>query len=168
MPLLKQIPIVCNFIIKKSFLQNQKGFSEASLCNHLPFKLNQKINWFPNNLLRNVARLPNSINSTPPYFIGIDVDLIPSIDFTNKISNFLERMSHNYEASKIYLIPVFESDSLSVIDNIWTKADLEQMYRNNYVNIFHSWCNVCYNYYDYDKWFSYPGGNISQAYSGTV
>ena len=22
------------------------------------------------------------------------------------------------------------------------------------VNIFHSWCNVCYNFYDYEKWLN--------------
>jgi len=130
----------------------------------LPYKLVEKIAWFPNNLLRNVARLPNNIHLAPTYFIGIDVDLIPSLQFNKKISGFIDHLSFRHET--VYLIPVFEAKNLSIIENINSKIDLMEAYKNGTVHIFHNWCTVCYNYYDYDKWFSYSGG-IVEAYSGT-
>ena len=56
-------------------------FNEETACSTYPFKYDEKIVWFPNNFLRNVARLPQKQtegSSLPDFFIGIDVDLVPS------------------------------------------------------------------------------------------
>ena len=53
----------------------------------------------------------------------------------------------------LYLVIVFEAENQKVISSIKNKEDLIQNYPDS-VNIFHSWCDVCYNYYDYEKWLN--------------
>ena len=53
----------------------------------------------------------------------------------------------------LYFVIVFEAKNQKVISSIRNKADLIQNYPDS-VNIFHSWRDVCYNYYDYEKWLN--------------
>ena len=53
----------------------------------------------------------------------------------------------------LYLVIVFEAKNQEVISDIQNKEDLMKKYPDS-VNIFHSWCDVCYNYYDYDRWLN--------------
>ena len=66
-------------------------FNEETACSTYPFQNDETIVWFPNNFLRNVARLPQKQTeelNLPDFFIGIDVDLVPSPQFVTQLSNF--------------------------------------------------------------------------------
>ena len=151
-------------------------FNEETACSTYPFQNDETIVWFPNNFLRNVARLPQKQGSThrlvsapagsgawipaqkqteglnlPDFFIGIDVDLVPSPQFVAQLSNFVATKPQ--KEMNLYLVVVFEAQNEKVISNIKNKEDLMKNYPDS-VNIFHSWCDVCYNYYDYDRWLN--------------
>ena len=68
-------------------------FNEENVCSTYPFQNEEKIVWFPNNFLRNAARLPQKQSeiglNLPDFFIGIDVDLLPSPQFVEDLSNFI-------------------------------------------------------------------------------
>ena len=66
-------------------------FNEENVCSTYPFQNEEKIVWFPNNFLRNAARLPQKQSelNLPDFFIGIDVDLAPSPQFVEDLSNFI-------------------------------------------------------------------------------
>ena len=95
-------------------------FNEETACSTYPFKYDEKIVWFPNNFLRNVARLPQKQTesglSLPDFFIGIDVDLVPSPNFVTQLSNFISTAPE--KKSKLYLIVVFEAKNKDVISTI--------------------------------------------------
>ena len=129
-------------------------FNEETACSTYPFQNDETIVWFPNNFLRNVARLPQKQTeglNLPDFFIGIDVDLVPSPQFVAQLSNFV--VTKPQKEMNLYLVVVFEAQNEKVISNIKNKEDLMKNYPDS-VNIFHSWCDVCYNYYDYDRWFN--------------
>ena len=112
--------------------------------------------WFPNNLLRNVARKIVG----PTWFFLIDVDLRPSPNLYGKLNDFVR--SQNLNKMDLYLITVFETDmkNLEIIEN---KNDLKENYDSGKVRIFHSWCDICYGFYDYSKFFSLPAENLLYA-----
>ena len=95
-------------------------FNEETACSTYPFKYDEKIVWFPNNFLRNVARLPQKQTepglSLPDFFIGIDVDLVPSPNFVAQLSNFISAAPE--KKSTLYLIVVFEAKNQDVISTI--------------------------------------------------
>ena len=68
-------------------------FNEENACSTYSFQNEEKIVWFPNNFLRNAARLPQKQSeiglNLPDFFIGIDVDLVPSPQFVEDLSNFI-------------------------------------------------------------------------------
>ena len=58
------------------------------------------VNWFPNNLLRNVAR--NVSNAKVEWFLLLDVDLVPQPSLYNSLTRFIQ---HSKLSSKdLYLI----------------------------------------------------------------
>ena len=128
-------------------------FNEEIACSTYPFQNEEKIVWFPNNFLRNAARLPQKQMefNLPDFFIGIDVDLVPSPQFVAHLSNFISTKPK--QEMSLYLVIVFEAKNQKVISSIQDKKDLIKNYPNS-VNIFHSWCDVCYNYYDYERWLN--------------
>ena len=129
-------------------------FNEETACSTYSFQNDETIVWFPNNFLRNVARLPQKQTeglNLPDFFIGIDVDLIPSPQFVAQLSNFVATKPQ--KEMNLYLVVVFEAQNEKVISNIKNKEDLMKNYPDS-VNIFHSWCDVCYKYYDYDRWLN--------------
>ena len=129
-------------------------FNEETACATYPFQNDETIVWFPNNFLRNVARLPQKQTeglNLPDFFIGIDVDLIPSPQFVALLSNFVATKPQ--KEMNLYLVVVFEAKNQKIISDIKNKQDLMKNYPDS-VNIFHSWCDVCYNYYDYDRWLN--------------
>jgi len=142
--------IVISIVIRKSFFP-MLIFNEESACSTYPYRYEEEIVWFPNNFLRNVARLPQKQTelNLPDFFIGIDVDLVPSPKFVENLSNFISTQAQR--ENDLYLIVVFEAKNQDVISSIQNKKDLVNKYPES-VNIFHSWCDVCYNYYDYDRW----------------
>ena len=94
-------------------------FNEETACSTYPFKYDEKIVWFPNNFLRNVARLPQKQTeglSLPDFFIGIDVDLVPSPNFVAQLSNFISTAPE--KKSNLYLVVVFEAKNQDVISTI--------------------------------------------------
>ena len=139
--------------LRKSFFP-MLIFNEETACSTYPFQNDETIVWFPNNFLRNVARLPQKQTeglNLPDFFIGIDVDLVPSPEFVAQMSNFIA--TNPQREMNLYLVVVFEAKNLEIISNIQNKKDLMKKYPDS-VNIFHSWCDVCYNYYDYDRWLN--------------
>ena len=78
--------------LRKSFFP-MLIFNEENACSTFPFQNEEKIVWFPNNFLRNAARLPQKQSeiglNLPDFFIGIDVDLLPSPQFVEDLSNFI-------------------------------------------------------------------------------
>ena len=94
-------------------------FNEETACSTYSFKYDEKIVWFPNNFLRNVARLPQKQTeglSLPDFFIGIDVDLVPSPNFAAQLSNFISTAPE--KKSNLYLVVVFEAKNQDVISTI--------------------------------------------------
>ena len=78
-------------------------FNEENVCSTYPFQNEEKIVWFPNNFLRNAARLPqkqSEIGSNlPDFFIGIDVDLVPSPQFVAQLSKFISLKPQKQEST---------------------------------------------------------------------
>ena len=167
----RNIPIVISLVIDRSFFIH--GYiDESVICSTFPYAdtFDKTTVWFPNNLLRNVARLPNSADALPELFLSIDVDLIPSSRFLTKINAYLQ--NRQVPKDELLLIIVFETRELSAVKLIETKSELEAFYKNGTVQIFHQWCDVCYNFYDYPKWFKladteevYPGYAVNYRLS---
>ena len=94
-------------------------FNEETACSTYPFQNDETIVWFPNNFLRNVARLPQKQTeglNLPDFFIGIDVDLVPSPQFVAQLSNFVATKPQ--KEMNLYLVVVFEAQNEKVLSNI--------------------------------------------------
>ena len=149
----RNIPIIVSLVINKSFFHH--GYlNEADFCSTFPYAdtFNKTQVWFPNNLLRNVARLPGNNHNLPDLYLSIDVDLIPSTNFLRQINHFLSSSRPNDK--DLLLIIVFETNDVNAAVNVQSKTELKTLFDQEKVQIFHQWCTVCYNYYDYPKWFS--------------
>ena len=97
------------------------NFNEKAVCSTYPVQhaANRTL-WFPNNFLRNVARLPQKQmeieSNLPDFFIGIDVDLVPSPDFVFQLSNFISTKPQ--KKKNLYSVIVFEAKNEEVISSI--------------------------------------------------
>ena len=104
--------------VRKSFFP-MLIFNEETACSTYPMKYDEKIIWFPNNFLRNVARLPQKQTENvkiPDFFIGIDVDLVPSPRFTEQMTDFISKAPQ--KEKNLYLVVVFEAKNQDVIASI--------------------------------------------------
>lgn len=142
--LLKVSTIVVHFIISNSISLT----GDISQCAENSVVQTEFINWFPNNLLRNVARNVSEIGIE--WFVLLDVDLVPSGYLYQTLDAFVRR--GNVSNLDIYLILVFEARE--GVSNIDSKLELTNLFNIGEIKQFHSWCNVCYGYYDYKKWLS--------------
>jgi hypothetical protein len=116
--------------------------------------------WFPNNLLRNVAR---NLTTTCDYFLLIDIDLGISPGFVERLEIFLKNIS-NTNSKDLLLVPVFEKESSTEINSF---QDLEENYENGKVQMFHAWCTEwCYSFYNFPKWFDKTKQNPNRTEVG--
>ena len=119
--------------VRKSFFP-MLIFNEETACSTYPMKYDEKIIWFPNNFLRNVARLPQKQTENvkiPDFFIGIDVDLVPSPRFTEQMTDFISKAPQ--KEKNLYLVVVFEAKNQEVIASIKDR-ELFRSYQNNIIS----------------------------------
>ena len=134
----------------------------------------QKDVLYPNNLLRNVARL----NSHTSHILMMDIDLIPSNQLQGNFLNFLyQTLKHSNEfvadwsSSKeektVFVLPTYEIAHKNIKKPPRTKRQLLVAIGIGTARPFYAAiCRKCQMYTEYEKWQTLPveGGELSIGY----
>lgn len=110
---IKRAPKIVRKFLKSDFSNFVCEQPEATLKKLMKFRTTETIKWrlknaYPQNHLRNLARK----GCQNEYIFLTDIDIIPSVNFTQNLDKFLRKTTHCSNQSKcVFVVPTYEIDN---------------------------------------------------------
>ncbi|XP_031638195.1 beta-1,4-glucuronyltransferase 1 [Contarinia nasturtii] len=150
---IKRAPKMVRKFLKSDYTNFVCDQPELTLKKLMKFRTTDTIKWrlknpYPQNHLRNVARK----GCQSDYIFLTDIDIIPSINFTQNLDKFLRKTQcSNNNAKCAYVVPTYEIDNRAKFPH--TKTDLLRLSKRGLARPFHQKVFI-YNQYatNFSKW----------------
>lgn len=136
---IKRAPKVVRKFLKSDYSNFVCEQPEATLKKLMKFRTTETIKWrlknaYPQNHLRNLARK----GCQTDYIFLTDIDIIPSINFTQNLDKFLRKPTTHCSTSQskcAFVVPTYEIDNRAKFPQ--TKADLLRLSKRGLARPFH-------------------------------
>lgn len=133
---IKRAPKVVRKFLKSDYSNFMCDQPELTLKKLLKFRTIETIKWrlrnaYPQNHLRNLARK----GCQNDYIFLTDIDIIPSINFTQNLDKFLRKAQCPNQSKCAYVVPTYEIDNRAKFPQ--TKTDLLRLSKRGLARPFH-------------------------------
>ncbi|XP_055313748.1 beta-1,4-glucuronyltransferase 1 isoform X2 [Sitodiplosis mosellana] len=154
---IKRAPKTVRKFLKSDYSNFVCDQPELTLKKLMKFRTTETIKWrlknaYPQNHLRNLARK----GCQNDYIFLTDIDIIPSINFTDNLDKFLRKSQCSSQSKCAYVVPTYEIDNRAKFPQ--TKADLLRLSKRGLARPFHHKVFI-YNQYatNFSRWESNVG-----------
>lgn len=133
---IKRAPKLVRKFLKSDYTNFACDQPEITLKKLMKFRTTETIRWrlknpYPQNHLRNLARKACQNN----FIFLTDIDIIPSINFTQNLDKFLRKANCSNQSKCAYVVPTYEIDNRAKFPQ--TKTDLLRLSKRGLARPFH-------------------------------
>lgn len=133
---IKRAPKMVRKFLKSDYSNFVCDQPEATLKKLMKFRTTETIKWrlknaYPQNHLRNLARK----GCQNDYIFLTDIDIIPSINFTQNLDKFLRKTHCSNQSKCAFVVPTYEIDNRAKFPQ--TKTDLLRLSKRGLARPFH-------------------------------
>lgn len=133
---IKRAPKLVRKFLKSDYSNFVCDQPELTLKKLMKFRTTETIKWrlknaYPQNHMRNLARK----GCQNDYIFLTDIDIIPSINFTQNLDTFLRKAQCSTQSKCAYVVPTYEIDNRAKFPQ--TKSDLLRLSKRGLARPFH-------------------------------